>query len=109
MKTTPVSSDSPGVNPRRRLLELIPDSRWRGFLHELRLSDREAEVLRGILEDERVAQIAERLEISPFTVDTYRERLFRKMHVSSTTQLVAAVFAAYIQYADFTPLGALDG
>jgi DNA-binding NarL/FixJ family response regulator len=100
---------TPGVDLRRRPLELIPQPHWSAFVRELRLSDREAEVLRSIFDDERVASIAERMRLSRFTVDTYRERLFRKLHVSSTTQLVVTVFAAYLQYSSMLRGAAEDG
>ncbi len=51
------------------------------------LSDRELEVFRLIGQGLATADIAERLHVSPRTVDTYRERLKRKLHIKSSVEL----------------------
>ena len=52
------------------------------------LSQREEEVLRGLVHGERNAAIAERLGISAKSVSTYRQRLFDKLNVESNAGLV---------------------
>ena len=53
-----------------------------------RLSKREREVFKRLVEGETAASIAHELELSPKTVDTYRRRLMRKLDVTSMPALV---------------------
>jgi DNA-binding NarL/FixJ family response regulator len=52
------------------------------------LSERELEVLRHIAEGLRNKEIADHLEISQKSVETYRSRLLKKLGYSSTAELV---------------------
>ena len=52
------------------------------------LSSRELEILRLVAEGKTSREIAERLSISPKTVDTYRSRLMRKIGVENLVDLV---------------------
>jgi DNA-binding NarL/FixJ family response regulator len=51
------------------------------------LADRELEVLRLIGEGVKTADIAERLHLSVKTVETYRDRIRQKLHLSDGTKL----------------------
>ena len=53
-----------------------------------RLSKREWEVLKMLVEGESASNIAEILALSPKTVDTYRRRLMRKLGVTNVPALV---------------------
>lgn len=77
--------------------ELLAGSKWVAVVHTLGLSPRESDVLRCILTNERIAAISNELGISEATVHTYRERLFRKLRVSSCAQLIAVTFATYVE------------
>ena len=52
------------------------------------LSSREREILRLVAEGKTSREIAERLSISPKTVDTYRSRLMRKIGVEDMAGLI---------------------
>ncbi len=52
------------------------------------LSDREIDILRLIVEGLEYREIAETLFISPFTVRTHTTNVYRKLHVSSKTEVV---------------------
>ena len=52
------------------------------------LSSRELEILRLVAEGKTSREIAERLAISPKTVDTYRSRLMRKLEAENLVALV---------------------
>ena len=52
------------------------------------LSQREREILKLVAEGETSREIAERLSISPKTVDTYRSRLMSKIGVKNLAGLV---------------------
>lgn len=53
------------------------------------LSDREREVLRAMVDGLAKKEIADRLEISIHTVDTYTRRLYKKLHVNTLGGAVA--------------------
>ena len=52
------------------------------------LTKREVEVLRLIAEENTNSEIAEKLFLSPRTVDTHRRNLLQKLHVKNTAGLV---------------------
>jgi DNA-binding CsgD family transcriptional regulator len=52
------------------------------------LSSREHEILRLVAEGKTSREIADRLSISPKTVDTYRSRLMHKIGVKNLAALV---------------------
>ncbi len=53
-----------------------------------KLSRREMDVLAGILEGKTLGQTAQMLDINEKTVSTYKNRLFHKLGVKSTVELV---------------------
>lgn len=67
------------------------------------LSHRERQVLRQIIEGLTAKQIATRLDISPRTVETYREHLMRKTGATSLAQLVRFGVEARIACTPLTP------
>jgi DNA-binding CsgD family transcriptional regulator len=77
--------------------DLLHSEDWVELTRALRLSAREAEVLRYMFMDERTSAIAVALQLSPGTVHTYRERLFRKVGVHSCAQMIALAFATYLR------------
>lgn len=58
-----------------------------------RLTPRELQVLQGIARGETNAAMAERLHISPKTVDSHRTQLMRKLGVSSAPALIGRAIA----------------
>ena len=60
------------------------------------LSPREADIVRYLTADEPEASIAHRLGISPHTVHTHVGRLYRKLGVTSRTQVILRMFAEYV-------------
>lgn len=62
----------------------------------LRLSNREADIVKQACYDDSVGVIAARLGLSPHTVHTHRERLYRKLNVNSLCQVMSVVFAAHV-------------
>ncbi len=63
-------------------------NRHREKLPHERLSDREFEVLRMIVEGKSVNQIADALSLSAKTISTHKARLMRKMDLHSVVELV---------------------
>jgi DNA-binding CsgD family transcriptional regulator len=58
------------------------------FMAKAALSRREKEVLELIAEGYTNPQIAEKLFISPFTVDSHRKNLIAKLNVKNTPMLI---------------------
>lgn len=81
---------------QRGMTLLLPPAQWMGIASALRLSPRELEVVRGVFECGCDPVIALRLGISPHTVHTHLDRIYRKLNLSSRCDLVLRVFAAYL-------------
>src|SRR5215470_8448256 len=83
-------------------LSLLPPGAWSQLSEALRLSPREMQIVEGVFEDQKEEAIAYELGISPHTVNTYFQRLYSKLRVSSRPQLILRVMAEYLTMA---PLG----
>ncbi len=59
-----------------------------GARHEVRLSAREMEVLRGIATGQRITDIAAQLGVSVKTISTHKMRLQRKLGANNTAQIM---------------------
>ena len=75
----------------------LADSIWQSITRSFRLSQREAQVVQLLLADATEATMAATLSISPHTVHTHLERIYRKLHVTSRCQVVIAVFQRYVE------------
>ena len=85
----PDKSGNPGPS-------LFPLGAWPLLGSALRLSGREMQIVRGVFEDRKELSIAHELGISPHTVNTYFQRLYAKLRVSSRPQLIVKVMAQYL-------------
>lgn len=63
----------------------------RGSLGQLGLTEREAEILLGIARGESNKEIAASLYVSPLTVKTHLQRVYRKLGVGGRTEATARV------------------
>ncbi len=59
-----------------------------GKLKQITLSNRELEILKFITEGKTQKFIANKLSISPNTVNTYRSRILKKLHLETTAELI---------------------
>jgi DNA-binding CsgD family transcriptional regulator len=91
----PLAPDKSG-NPG---LSLFPLNTWPVLGMSLRLSPREMQIVQGVFEDRKEESIAYELGISPHTVNTYFQRLYAKLRVSSRPQLIVRVMAEYLTMA----------
>jgi DNA-binding NarL/FixJ family response regulator len=77
--------------------DILSQEAWANLVRALGLSNREADILRCALVDDRTAVIARTLSLSCGTIHTYRDRMYKKVGVASMTQLVARAFAVQLQ------------
>jgi DNA-binding NarL/FixJ family response regulator len=77
---------------------LIPSGAWLHLARLLRLSSREMQIVQHVFDDRKLESIAFELGISPKTVETYFQRLYTKLHVSSRPQLILRVMAVYLLF-----------
>jgi DNA-binding NarL/FixJ family response regulator len=57
------------------------------------------QIVRGVFDDHKEEQIGCELGISRHTVNTYFQRIYRKLRVSSRPQLILRVMAEYLRLA----------
>lgn len=76
--------------------EFLSGLEWDAVVDNLRLSPREGQIISSAMDGASETEIARILEISHHTVHTHLERLHRKLHVTSRPQLIARIFAAYV-------------
>ncbi len=82
---------------------VLPAAQWRAVLESLHLSDREAEILMQVFDDQKEQAIAFNLGISPHTVHTHFERMYRKLGVRDRTGLALRVFRAFLELQSTSP------
>lgn len=75
---------------------LLTRAEWDAAESALHLSGREREIAEAVFDDRTESAIARDLGISPHTVHTHVERLYRKLSVASRTQLVLRMVASAI-------------
>jgi DNA-binding CsgD family transcriptional regulator len=76
---------------------LFPSEVWAHLCRVLQLSPREIQIVQGVFDDHKEETIACNLGISPHTVNTYFQRLYAKLHVSSRPQLILRILAEYLK------------
>lgn len=74
----------------------ISPEAWTYLAGKLKLSRREAEVARFLLDDEKESSVADQLDLSAHTVHTHIERIYRKLNVNSRAQLTARLMQCFI-------------
>ena len=75
----------------------LPEPSWQSIVRSLGLSDREAQVTSLILGDGSCeSAMAASLSISPHTVHTHLERIYRKLKVTNRSQVVSRIFQLYV-------------
>lgn len=80
---------SPERYPGRQILN---DCQWETVQRALQLSSRELDIVKCLFDDQTELGVAHELDISPHTVHTHLERLYRKLGVGSRTGALLRVF-----------------
>lgn len=76
---------------------LFSDETWQLVAESLSLSPRELQIVQGIFDDKKEYAIALELGISRHTVNTYLQRLYRKLAVNGRVQLVLSIVVASLK------------
>ena len=69
---------------------------WAAIARRLRLSPRELQIAQLIFQDSKELAIADALGMSPHTVRTHMERLYRKLSVKSRVKLVLRITQTFL-------------
>ena len=87
------------ITPSQRRLGsgLFSERAWKVVAQSLRLSRRELQIVRRILDDDTEFMIAAHLGISPHTVHTHVERLHRKLAVTDRVELLVSVMREFLK------------
>lgn len=75
---------------------VLPANKWQSIAEALYLSERELDVVKGVVGGESEAAIARGLGRSSRTVHGHLDRIFRKLQITSRCELVTCVFATYV-------------
>jgi DNA-binding NarL/FixJ family response regulator len=85
------------IQPFGRLI--FSTDTWCLITRSLGLSQRESQIIQALFDDQKESVIADDLGISPHTVHTHLERLYRKVGVTSRVALARRVFIEYLNVA----------
>jgi DNA-binding CsgD family transcriptional regulator len=75
---------------------MFSDQAWKEIARSLGLSGRELQIVRGIFDDQTESSIAIQLGVSPCTIHTYCERLYRKLAVTGRVRLALRVMDEFL-------------
>lgn len=75
---------------------LVSARQWESISLALGLSSREFDVVRCVFDGRNELSIAHQLDISAHTVHTHLDRLYRKLGVTTRSELILRIFAAYV-------------
>ena len=75
---------------------LLSDQAWARIAQSLKLSARELEIVRFDFDNLTDATIAANLRRSPHTIHSHMNRLFKKLGVTTRTQLAVRVFQEFM-------------
>lgn len=75
---------------------VFSEEAWGKIAQSLKLSGRELQIVQGVFDDHTEYAIARNLNLSPHTVHTYCERLYRKLVVTNRVKLVLRIANEFI-------------
>jgi DNA-binding NarL/FixJ family response regulator len=86
-------TDSPATHKLRCPLgaAMFSERAWQEIARSLKLSSRELQIVRKVFDDHTEFAIADDLSVSPHTVHTHCERLYRKLAVTDRVKLVLRI------------------
>jgi DNA-binding CsgD family transcriptional regulator len=75
---------------------MLSDNAWSEIAQALAITTREMQIIQGVFDNLTQAAIAQRLNITEHTVHTHLNRLFKKINISTRTELVLRVMEQMI-------------
>jgi DNA-binding CsgD family transcriptional regulator len=75
---------------------MFSEPAWKEIARSLKLSNRELQIVREVFEDHTEFNISVNLSVSPHTVHTHCERLYRKLGVTDRVKLVLRVMDEFL-------------
>jgi DNA-binding CsgD family transcriptional regulator len=81
----------PNSRRKQRGASLLNDHTWHEIGHTLGITKREMQMVQSIFDNQHETSIAKRFKISPHTVHMHMNRLFKKLNVTSRTELVLRI------------------
>jgi DNA-binding NarL/FixJ family response regulator len=86
-------TDSPATHKLRCPLgaAMFPKQAWDEIARSLKLSGRELQIIKDVFDDRTEFAIAAHHGVSPHTIHTYCERLYRKLAVTDRVKLVLRI------------------
>lgn len=83
---------------QRKLLgaAILSDHAWSEIAKHLAITTREIQIIQGVFDNLTQAAIAQRLNITEHTAHTHLNRLFKKINISTRTELVLRVMEQLI-------------
>ena len=96
MKRSQSPSASPVKNGRAsrsklRGASLLTDHAWLEISRTLGITKRELQIVQAVFDNKHEADTAKRFKLSPHTVHMHLNRLFKKLNVTSRTELVLRI------------------
>ncbi len=74
---------------------LFCERTWAVLAVNLKLSRREVEIVRGVFNGQKESSMAAELRVSPHTIHTERERLYRKLGIKDRLQLMLRIMGEF--------------
>lgn len=91
------SVKSQRASPRKlRGASLLSDHAWHEIARSLGITTRELQIVQSVFDNQHEADIAKRFNLSPHTVHMHMNRLFKKLNVTSRTELVLRIMEQMI-------------
>jgi DNA-binding NarL/FixJ family response regulator len=91
-------ADSLAAQKSRRPLgaAIFSKEAWGEIARDLKLSGRELQIIKDIFDDLTESAIAAHYGVSPHTIHTYSERLYRKLEVTNRVKLVLRIMDEFL-------------
>jgi DNA-binding CsgD family transcriptional regulator len=70
---------------------LLTDHAWREIARTLGITKRELQIVQSVFDNQHETDIAKRFKLSPHTIHMHLNRLFKKLTVTSRTELVLRI------------------
>lgn len=86
-----MSQPRPIPRPKPRGAALLSDHAWQEIATALDITKRELQIVQAVFDNQHEADIAKRFKLSPHTVHMHMNRLFKKLNITSRTELVLRI------------------